>query len=191
MVVAIRSLSGPLNNAINSERTKLSGSAINLITALSIGLGPAFEPLLAHFIHTLLGLCARKNRLFVSRAKACIIAIIEHTYSPSILSYLAESVHHKSVSLRLTAAEGVLVFLNSPNPPNDNCARLIEDIIKLTSRDVDQSIRATGRQIREAYKIILPNSVERFVPNDLYSRCHISHTTQPHCTLIPRRQDAQ
>ena len=162
MVAAIRSLSGSLNNALNSERSRLSGSAIKLITALSAGLGPAFEPLISLFIHVLLGLCARANKLFVSRAKACIISIIEHTRSRSILSYLAGSVNHKSQSLRLAAAEGVLACLNSLKP-SDPRARRFEDVIKLTTRDPSPDVRATGRKISAAYKSVLSETAARLV----------------------------
>ena len=176
MVAAIRSLSGSLNNAINSERSRLSGSAIKLITALSTGLGPAFEPLISLFIHVLLGLCARANKLFVSRAKACIISIIEHTQSRSILSYLAGSVNHKSQSLRLAAAEGVLACLNSFKPSDSLRARRFEDVIKLTTRDPSPDVRATGRKISAAYKSILSETAVRLVPFIYFARDAMSHT---------------
>jgi len=163
MVAAIRSLSGSLNGAINSERSRLSGSAIKLLNVLSAGLGPAFEPLIPLFIHALLGLCARANKLFVSRAKTCIIAIIENTRSRSILPYLAESVDHKSQTLRLAAAEGVLACLNSFTPSDCARSRRFEDVIKLTTRDASADVRAAGKKLGEAYKTIFPGSAAMFV----------------------------
>ncbi|OJA10430.1 hypothetical protein AZE42_10468 [Rhizopogon vesiculosus] len=46
----------------------------------------------------LLGLYAQTNKVLTSRAKACIVAVIKHTQSPSILPYIAESLHLKSGS---------------------------------------------------------------------------------------------
>lgn len=166
MVTGIRSFSRPLNHAMNSERSRLSGSAIELVTALLAGLGPSFEPLVSLFLPTLLGLCARTNKVFTSRAKACIFAIIENTQSPSLLPYLAESINHKSIFLRLVAADGVLACLNCFNPPDiekDTRARLIEDVIRLTARDASADVRRTGKKIFEAYKALLPDRVERWV----------------------------
>lgn len=166
MVAGIRSLSRPINHAMNSERSRLSGSAIELMNALLAGLGSSFEPLVSLFMPTLLGLCGRTNKVFTSRAKACILAVIENTQLPSILPYLADSLTQKSAFLRLVAAEGVLACLNCFNPPDiekDTRARLIEDIIKLTARDASADVRRAGKMIFEAYKALLPDRVERLV----------------------------
>ncbi|KAG2145952.1 clasp N terminal-domain-containing protein [Suillus bovinus] len=166
MVAGIRSLSRPINHAMNSERSRLSGSAIELVNALLAGLGSLFEPLVSLFMPTLLGLCGRTNKVFTGRAKACILAAIENTQLPSILPYLADSLTQKSASLRLVAAEGVLACLNCFNPPDierDTRARLIEDIIKLTARDASADVRRVGKLIFEAYKALLPDRVESFI----------------------------
>ncbi|KAG1828948.1 clasp N terminal-domain-containing protein [Suillus variegatus] len=166
MVAGIRSLSRPINHAMNSERSRLSGSTIELVKALLTGLGSSFEPLVPLFMPTLLGLCGRTNKVFTSRAKACILAAIENTQSTSILPYLADSLTPKSASLRLVAAEGVLACLNCFNPPDiekDTRARLIEDVIKLTARDASADVRRVGKLIFEAYKALLPDRVDSFI----------------------------
>ncbi|KAG1732186.1 clasp N terminal-domain-containing protein [Suillus paluster] len=166
MVAGIRSLSRPLNHAMNSERSRLSGSTIELVNALLAGLGPSFEPLVSLFMPTLLGLCGRTNKVFTNRAKACILAVIENTQLPSLLPYLADSLNHKSVLLRLVAAEGILACLNCFNPPDiekDTRARLIEDVIKLSARDASADVRRAGKMIFEAYKALLPDRVESFI----------------------------
>lgn len=166
MVAGVRSLSRPINHAMNSERSRLSGSAIELVNALLAGLGSSFEPLVSLFMPTLIGLCGRTNKVFTSRAKACILAVIENTQLPSILPYLADSLTQKSAFLRLVAAEGVLACLNCFNPPDiekDTRARLIEDVIKLTARDASADVRRAGKMIFEAYKALLPDRVESFI----------------------------
>jgi len=170
---------------MNSERSRLSGSTIELLTALLAGLGPSFEPLVALFMPTLLGLCGRTNKVFTSRAKACMLAVIEHTQSPSLLPYLAESVNHKSAFLRLVAAEGVLACLNCFNPPDiemDTRARLIEDVIKLTARDASADVRRAGKMIFEAYKALLPDRVERLVSkaSTRDDKPHMHHSVSLH-----------
>ncbi|KAH7888796.1 clasp N terminal-domain-containing protein [Phlebopus sp. FC_14] len=165
MVSGIRSLSRPLNNALKSERSKLSGTAVELMTALAHGLGTSFEPLVSLFMPTLLDLCGRTNKVFASRARACIIAIIEHTQLPSLLSYLSDAATHKSSFLRLTAAEGLITCLNCFNPPDlekEPRARMVEDFIRIAARDASADVRKSCKKIFEAYKTLMPSRVESF-----------------------------
>ncbi|KAK0195260.1 clasp N-terminal domain-containing protein [Armillaria mellea] len=118
IVPSLRFLSTPITSAIKSERTRLSGVAIDCIAELATGLGTSFEPLLPVFFPTLISVCARSNKVFVTRARACILLVIESTQLPSILSYFVHSIKDKSTSLRLVAAEGVLTCLNCLNPPD-------------------------------------------------------------------------
>ncbi|KAJ8581536.1 hypothetical protein M405DRAFT_777378, partial [Rhizopogon salebrosus TDB-379] len=166
MLAGIRSLSKSLTRAINSERASLSGVAIELLTSLSTGLGPSFSPLLHIFLPTLLGLCAKTNKVITMRAKTCIFAMVEHTQSQSVLSLLAQSLNHKASSVRLVAAEGVLAFLNVVNCPaiqNVARARLLGDIIKTTVGDASADVRKAGTKLFEVYKTLVPGRVESFL----------------------------
>jgi hypothetical protein len=162
MIAEVLSLSKPLTNAMKSERSRLSGSAIELLIALSAGLGPAFEPLISPFFPAVLGLCARTNTVFTRRSKACVFAVIENTKLPSLLPYLTESVNHKSASLRQVAANGVIACLNCFNSHNNARAHLIEGVIKLTARDSRADVRKAGEKISQAYDTLRPDSVDRF-----------------------------
>ncbi|KAG6372351.1 clasp N terminal-domain-containing protein [Boletus reticuloceps] len=166
MVAAIRSVSRPLNSALNSERSRLSGATVDFLTALATGLGSSFDPLVSQFVPTLLALCGRTNKVFNSRAKACTLAIIQHTRLPSLLPYLAELANHKSVLPRLTAAEGILACLNCFNPPDlekESRARVVEDFIKLTARDASADVRKASKEVFKAYKALMPARVDNFV----------------------------
>ncbi|EIW82946.1 hypothetical protein CONPUDRAFT_164002 [Coniophora puteana RWD-64-598 SS2] len=163
---AMRSLSRPLSSAICSERSRLSGAAIELVTTLAAGLSSAFDSLLPIFLPTLLNVCSRTNKVFTTRAKACIVTIIENTQLPIILTYLADAVKNKSISLRLTAIEGVLSCLNCFNPPDiekDARAKLVEEVIKATARDANSDIRKVSKKVFEAYKALMPGRVAGFV----------------------------
>ncbi|KAG9316527.1 clasp N terminal-domain-containing protein [Chiua virens] len=166
MVAGIRSMSRPLNSALNSERSRLSGTAVELVMALATGLGPSFEPLVSQFFPTLLVLCGRTNKVFTSRARNCVLAVIQHTRLPSLLPFLAELAHHKSVFPRLTAAEGILACLNCFNPPDlekETRARIVEDFIKLTARDASADVRKASKEVFKAYKVLMPARVESFI----------------------------
>ncbi|KAH7913878.1 clasp N terminal-domain-containing protein [Hygrophoropsis aurantiaca] len=163
----IKPLGRPICRAINSERSRLSGPAIELVDALATGLGSSFEPLLHVFVPTLLNLFSRTNKVFTTRAKACMLVVIEHTQLPGILPYLVDALSRsKSPSPRLTATECVLACLNCFNPPDlekDSRARLIEDVIRATARDASADVRKASKRVFEAYKALMPSRVDSFV----------------------------
>ncbi|KAI0745316.1 clasp N-terminal domain-containing protein [Earliella scabrosa] len=164
LVAALRSSYRPLNSALNSERTRLSGNATEFITTAVTALGSAFEPLIPHYFPTLLTLCTRTNKVFVNRAKASIAALVEHTQAPMIIHYAAESVKDKSVSLRLAAAETLMLCMKTFNPPDlekEQRAKEIEACIRSTAVDASADVRKVGKKIFEAYKILLPGRLQR------------------------------
>ncbi|KAJ7045357.1 clasp N terminal-domain-containing protein [Mycena alexandri] len=165
LLVAMRSSSRPLISAMNSERGRLSGVAIDLIAVVASCLGVAFEPLLAHFFPVLLTLSSRTSKVTVARARTCILAVIDATHLPSILPYLMQSVTDKSVSLRLTIVESTLACMNCFNPPDlekDARAKDIEGIIRGTARDANADVRKVSKKVFEAYKLLLPSRLESF-----------------------------
>lgn len=181
ILAGVRSLSKQLIRAINSERNSLSDAAIALLAALSTGLGRSFAPLIPLFFPTLVGVCARTNKVFTNRARSCIIAVIRGTQSPSILLCLAESLNSKSSSVRLVAAEGILAYLNCVRPSainHDTRASLLEGVLKLTALDASLDVRQIGEEIFRAYKALLPGRVERSVSN-VYVHDDISHIYLP------------
>lgn len=166
LVSVLRSSSRPINSALNSERTRLSGAATDLVTTATTALGSAFEPLVPHYLPTLLILCTRTNKVFLNRAKACIAALVEYTHAPAIIHYSSLSISDKSVSLRLAAAETVLLCLKGFNPPDlekEARAKEIEATIRTTAVDASADVRKVGRKIFDAYKILLPRRVQRCV----------------------------
>jgi hypothetical protein len=144
----------------------LSGVALELFSTLGEVLESSFEPLVPIFLPPLLALCAWTNKVFCLRAKACIMAIIEHTRSSAIFSYLVDSLKDKSTSLRLVAAEAFLACLNTFDPPKltkESRALEIEAVIKCTIRDASADIRKVSRKIFDAYNILVPDRVDAYV----------------------------
>ncbi|KAH9929549.1 clasp N-terminal domain-containing protein [Epithele typhae] len=173
LVSALRSTVRPVNSAINSERTRLSGNATDLLTMAVTALASEFEPLVPHYFPALLNLCTRTNKVFITRAKAAITALVENTHAPSIIHYSFVSITDKSVSLRLAAAETLLACLKTFNPPDlekEQRAKEIEAAIKATAIDASADVRKVGKQLWEAYKILLPARVHGYVFSNQYTR---------------------
>ncbi|KZT19891.1 hypothetical protein NEOLEDRAFT_1158896 [Neolentinus lepideus HHB14362 ss-1] len=164
LIAFLRDSSRSVISALNSERSRLSGCAADVIGLAASGLGRSFEPLLLSFLPALLTLCTRPNKLFINRARSSILLIIEHTQIPSILSFLVSSLKEKSVSLRLAAIECVLACLNSFDPQDlekDARAKEIETAIKLTATDPSAEVRKASRRVFETYKVLFEHRVER------------------------------
>lgn len=166
VISSFRSIHRNLISAINSERTRLSGAALDVLSTLAEGLGTDFAPLLSLFLPSILLLCGRTNKTTISRAKGCVLAIIETTQLPGILNYLAQSSKDKSPTIRLAAAEGTLSCLKCFNPPDieqENLSSCIEGLIRTFVRDANADIRKVGKEIFWNYKVLLPDRIARYL----------------------------
>lgn len=199
LVAALRASSRPIGSALNSERTRLSGTATEFITTAVTALGSSFEPLIPHYFPTLLTLCTRANKVFITRAKAAIAAFIEHTHAPMIIHYAADSVKDKSVTLRLAAAETLMLCMKTFNPPDlekEARAREIEAVIRSTAVDASADVRKMGRKIFDAYKILLPGRLHRYVRSlsmsaammlILLEPASLTHSPRGHASILTSR----
>ena len=170
IVPFLKSHSRPFTSALSSERSRLSASASEALSALASGLGPDFDPLVQLYFPVLLQLCARPNKVFVSRAKQAIHVVIEQTQLPSLLKPLCDVLKDKSVTLRLIALEGVLACVNSLSPPElekEVRACAIESAIKATAVDAAADVRKVARSVFEAYSVLLPARVPAYVTTTL------------------------
>ncbi|KAI0342070.1 hypothetical protein BDW22DRAFT_1358197 [Trametopsis cervina] len=165
VVVTLRSLSQEINAAAMSERSRLSRIAVDVLTVSASELGRSFDPLLSIFVPTLLTLSSRTNKVFASHARVCLNTIISSTQSPHILPFLVQNVEDRSTSLRFTVAEAALTCLNSVNPPDlrrVDRAKEVEILVKVTATDASADIRRLGRQLFDAYQVLLPERVDHF-----------------------------
>lgn len=166
VLLTMRSISRPLVDAMKSDRSRLSGPAIELVSVVSSGLGMSFEPLLSLFFPTLLLLCSRTSKVLASRAKGCIFLIIESTQLGGILPYLAALATDKSTSLRLAIAEAGLACINSLNPEDlekESRIRDIEKLIKAAAKDSSAEVRTVSKKFFAAYKDLFPSRVTKCV----------------------------
>lgn len=173
LISSVRSIHRNITSAMNSERTRLSGAALDTIGKLASCLNADFEPLMSLFLPGLLLLSGRTNKVVAARAKACILTIIDATQLPGVLTHLANFVKDKSPTIRLVVAEGTLSCLKCFNPPDlekEIFSRSIENIIRSAVRDANADIRRVGKDIFQSYKVLLPRRVERCIfpgPNQM------------------------
>ncbi|TRM59412.1 clasp N terminal-domain-containing protein [Schizophyllum amplum] len=162
---SVRSLSRPITSAMVSERTRLSGTAVDFVGSIATSLERNFESLAPVFIPSLLLLCSRANKVFVNRAKACLSIIIEMTQLASLLPYFVQAVKDKSATLRLAAAEAGLACLNSCNPQDlekESRIRDMESMIRSTAKDASADVRKVGKKLFQAFQALMPDRVPAF-----------------------------
>lgn len=164
LIAACKGLVRPIINSLNTERSRLSGAATDVLATFATHLRRSFESLIPLFVPTLLSLASRSNKIFIARAKNCLMTIVENCQSPVILPLLRHAVSDKSVTLRLTATDLVMACLNGFNPPDLEAPNRVDDIetvIRATARDASADVRKSSRKVFEAYKILFPSRVDR------------------------------
>ncbi|TFK22596.1 hypothetical protein FA15DRAFT_657432 [Coprinopsis marcescibilis] len=165
IVQGIRPYHAAIANAMNSERTRLCLAALDLVEAVATECGVQFEPLVSVFLPALVALCGRTNKVITNRTRSCITYIVESTQLASVLPYFTQQMGEKSITIRLVAVESVLACMKCCNPPDlerESRASEIEAIIRKAAKDANADVRKRGRDIFEAYKILLPQRVEKF-----------------------------
>jgi hypothetical protein len=160
-----------------SERTRLSGCAVDLLMTFIPRLGARFDNLVPLFLPNILKLCTRTNKVFVTRGQTCLNEIVLNNRLPSILPYLLEAVKDKSQSLRSIAADAVVQFLDAWRKYETaewKVKRIedVENVIRTTARDSNPEVRKISRKIFESYKKSFPERVNEYVDNHTHLRLH-------------------
>ncbi|KAG9035357.1 hypothetical protein FRB95_011508 [Tulasnella sp. JGI-2019a] len=173
---AIKANYKPITTSMLTERTRLSASALELVSAMAPRLGARFEALVAILIPSLLKVLTRPNKVFVSRAQACLNLIVEHCHLPSLIPHLREAAKDKSITLRLGVTEATLQLVNTWDrgllDVREGASTLtarhkgnvedIETIIKETARDANPGVRQISRQVFDKYAEVWPERLDAF-----------------------------
>lgn len=162
-VSLLKENAAPVNNALLSERTKLSGTAGDLLNSIAPRLAERFEPLVPVFVPTLLLICARTNKVAVKRAEKTLYFVVKHCRPPSVVPYLKEAVKDKGQGLRAVAAGTLVLVLEFTD--KDRLARRVADIeasIKSGATDSNPEVRQTTKRLFELYVAVWPERVEHF-----------------------------
>ncbi|TKY87751.1 hypothetical protein EX895_003332 [Sporisorium graminicola] len=162
-VALLKEAAAPISNALLSERTKLSGTAGDLLNSIAPRMAERFEPLVSVFVPTLLLICARTNKVAVKRAEKSLHFIVKHCRPPSMVTYLKEAIKDKGQGLRAVAAATLEMVLE--HTEKERLARRVGDIescIKSGATDSNPEVRQTTKRLFELYVAFWPERVEHF-----------------------------
>ena len=110
-----------------SERTKLSGMAVEFVGDLVILLRDKFDGLIDACFVPLLKLCMRSNKVFVNRATCCATKVLTWCRSARYFDKLIEYSTSSNKSVRICVAEcfSVLLQLYSAQFLHEYCPLLV------------------------------------------------------------------
>lgn len=146
-----------------SERTKLSGTAADVVNSVAPRLAERFESLVPIIVPTLLQICARTNKVALARAKKCLLLIAKHCRLPSLLPLLREGARDKAQTLRIVAVECSLLLLESQESKERIGKRVadVETIIRGAATDSNPEVRQWSKKVFELYVARWPERVEQ------------------------------
>lgn len=148
---------------IQCERGRLSGPAITVVNDIGLRMGLKFEPLIPLYIPSVLRLCTRTSKIYISRATECLKTISSCCRMPSLVSLYKEAVQDKSQGLRIAATEALHVLLSTSVrdglPKKGKWVEDVEQIVKITARDAVPETRKLSRKAFLAYCELWPERV--------------------------------
>ncbi|KAJ1981912.1 hypothetical protein H4R34_001894 [Dimargaris verticillata] len=151
-----------LTDALLTERTRLSGSAVELVVVFGQAVAKPLPVLIDVFVPSLLKLCSRTNKVFVTRAKRCMVGLIATCQMTEALSQYHEALKSTNKILRECAVEFVLATIQVASPGTLNATHLgtVELTIKDAIVDSAPKVRDTAKQCYkeycQAYPVRLP-----------------------------------
>ena len=139
---------------------------MELVQELSQLMGDPFESVADILIPSVLRLCARANKVFVTSAVACITTCIQSSLIPSLVPIFFEAMSSSSKSLRQSGAFflslQLQVSLERGKSRIEPYVETMEAAIRLGISDSTSDVRETCKKIFETYRILFDLRLERY-----------------------------
>ncbi|KAA1115252.1 hypothetical protein PGT21_034201 [Puccinia graminis f. sp. tritici] len=204
-----------LVSAMSTERTRLSGSALDLVSATS-RLGSYWDSAVPFYVPTIIKLLGRASKIYVTRATITLTSLIKGTKSLGFIPYLLDGISEKSVTIRIGCADALLCCLSEAVNDNEESRKPrstikdglnkrlneIENAIKIGGRDRDPKVRAIFKRIWELYEQQWPSraaslaqpltpTIKRYLGignGSTLNSSHASHASQASSSSLANRE---
>ncbi|KAJ3215562.1 hypothetical protein HK099_006304 [Clydaea vesicula] len=173
-ILNIKKIKTPIVNSIQSERTRLSRTAMILIKDLSAAYAEQFEQISDIFLPVVLKNCAKANNVYVNTAFETMLASIENSKVPNLLPHILDVLNNANKILRLKAT-ACLVKIMEVNDADNLFTRLdlVEQSIRISIMDRDDKvccvtkfISSLNEQAKKYLKLNIANiSYNNNIPN--------------------------
>lgn len=166
-VPVVREFSHVIASSLLSERSRLSGTAADVISSMAPRLGDGFAPLLSIFVPPLLQLCARTNKVMLKRAEKSLHLICHHCRPAGIIPHLLSSLQDKAPSLRAVAVGCIAVLIDGADPARfSRRVTELELCIRHAAVDASPDVRGPCRTVYGHYAALWPERIESCVAAD-------------------------
>ena len=132
-----------------SDKGKLSGTTIDLLTSFAPRLNIHFAPLVTLYLDPLIKLLGRPNKVFIRRAEHCLGEIISNCHIVSIIYELKKGLESDAPTGRRGCAAAMVKAVQQwpLEVWGEKGVRWLEDGIRRMGGDKDAEVRATGKVV--------------------------------------------
>ncbi|KAJ1787829.1 hypothetical protein LPJ59_005660, partial [Coemansia sp. RSA 2399] len=153
-----------LNNAIISERTRLSGTALGLVEEMARQMETRFQPVGDMVFPTVLKTCARANKVFVTRGINCLTTVITYAHAGEQAPRVCmAATADPNKTMRASATKLLMSMVSCCTVPElAPHMAAVEKAISLGVVDANPDARTTSRQTYEIYIKRFADRVDQF-----------------------------
>ncbi|KAJ2846271.1 hypothetical protein IWW36_004429 [Coemansia brasiliensis] len=153
-----------INTSVLSERTRLSASALGLIEEMSRQMDTRFQPLSDQLFATVMKLCGRANKVFITRGVNCLTTVITYSHVPDQTPLVCNAaLSDPNKTMRASAAKLLMSLVSCCTIPELNSHMpLVEKAIAGGVVDANPDARTTARQTYEIFVKRFSDRVEQF-----------------------------
>ncbi|OZJ01870.1 hypothetical protein BZG36_05272 [Bifiguratus adelaidae] len=187
---ALKTLRTPIVDSMLTERTRLSGAAIELTQTLSSHMLSDFEPWAEYFVPPVLELCKRTNKLFVLRGTACLKVMVKEAKSSTAITqscaiFLTKPTQSKT--LKTAALDAIAVGFGTLKASELEIHReKFEAVIQKAAIDAAPEVRTLARTIYNSYKTTFPQHHAKYIdtlPTDVRKNLKINGVARKSMTV--------
>ncbi|KAF7731272.1 hypothetical protein EC973_000688 [Apophysomyces ossiformis] len=189
----IRSLQKPIIKALATERTRLSGTATDLLKGLSQAMQRDFEVIHDLFMPTLLRQFARTNKVLLARSLDCYKTIITNAKVPKLVPRLCsilKNCKEPNKSVRRCIADCLQTLMEVNDVPDiQKHTSDIEAAIQTAAMDPAPEVRLAIRSCYKTYCEKLPEQSSKYnaeLPADVKKYLSIQATPSPSSSTSSR-----
>ncbi|KNE55727.1 hypothetical protein AMAG_01604 [Allomyces macrogynus ATCC 38327] len=164
MAPFVRQNKARIEACLKTDRTRLSGSACELVLALAQSGSQQTASACELFVPALLALTSRTNRIFIQRGQAALLAVVAAGNPDHFVMRVCNEAKNKAKTTRLAVVEAVKVLITSHDADRlEQFCDALEGCLKATVDDSAVDVRQAARAAIELYRVKMPKRSERLL----------------------------
>ncbi|KAJ3375725.1 hypothetical protein GGF31_002929 [Allomyces arbusculus] len=160
----VRQNKARIEACLKTDRTRLSGSACELVLALAQSGSQQTASACELFVPALLALTSRTNRIFIQRSQAALLAVVAAGNPDHFVMRVCNEAKNKAKTTRFAVVEAVKVLITSHDADRiEQFCDALEVCLRATVDDSAVDVRQAARSAIEMYRVKVPNRSDRLL----------------------------